>query len=86
MINRVVRGFTAFYLNDYEEFGLVKDFCYTKNILEKVVADVVINKSEFLKGAEPLVEESVFEHPNIPDIFKTIVAINKPDKSVNQCE
>lgn len=86
MINRVVRGFTSFYKDDYEEFCVVKDFCYTRNILEKVIVDVVINKSEFLKGGKILTEESVFEHPNIPKVFSQIISLTGTKKADKQCK
>ncbi len=66
-------------------FGIIKDYCYVRNILEKVVIEQVIDISEYEKEQKSEFRKRIFIHPNIPSIFELVIFNQDKEKS-RQCD
>jgi len=65
----IINGFYR-YVNDYGDFDYARvvDACFTRNLLEKVTAEIVTDKKEFLEDSSNFkVRTHIFQHPYIPD-------------------
>ena len=60
-------------------------FCFINELLEKVVTEKVLNIDDFFKGSEPIIEEFIFQFPEIPARLETAVAFYRIDKRDFQC-
>lgn len=74
-MSEVVNGCYEFTLNEVGRkivvHGLVKDYCYLNELLEKVVLNVyfdIHNSNKF--------EERIFNFPEIPDCFISLIEQN----------
>ncbi|MET3046593.1 hypothetical protein [Flavobacterium covae] len=60
-------------------------FCFINELLEKVVTEKVLNIDDFFKGSEPIIEEFIFQFPEIPARLETAIASYGIDKRDFQC-
>ncbi|WP_459926208.1 hypothetical protein [Flavobacterium covae] len=61
-------------------------FCFINGLLEKVVTEKVLNIDDFFKDSEPLIEEFIFQFPEIPTILETVITSYGIDKRDFQCK
>lgn len=70
---------------DSTSFGIISDYCFIRNLLEKVTVNQVIEVERYQVTQKSEFKERVFSHPNIPSVWQMVV--NNEDRSKSkQCE